>query len=246
VTTMFGWDFMQFDFEATPSRARVHRLLGEAAWAGGAASVTLRARYTDQDYGETPDALLVDSPERNLWLQGRDTFSIADIAGMDRRAYGGVTVRGEWTATGKRWVPADAHAEAGASGRGFLQAMEYGWLEGGAEWTLGAGIYALVDGRLARYDHSAWGGAETFAAGYVEAGWRYRALWINLGYGYDPVVFDPVINDYAHIGRNEVVRSALGDSVRRSGATSIGARVLDEERALEDAQAIKLECVVRF
>jgi hypothetical protein len=250
VAARLGWDFVDFAFEGVEAggRARIHRLDAEVSWNGDGegTGASLAARYTDQDYADTPDALLVDSPERNLWLQGRDTFSIADIVGIDRRVYGWARLRVDWASATPQWVPAAAHAEAGAAGKGFLATLDYAWLEAGAEWAVGAGFYGLLDGRLARYDKPAWGGLDTFAAGYVEAGWRYRGLLLDLGYGFDPVVFDPVVNDYAPIGRIEVVRSALGDPVRRSEAALIGARVLERERALEGVHAIKLECIIRF
>jgi hypothetical protein len=83
-------------------------------------------------------------------------------------------------------------------------------------------------------------------SGYVEAGYLYRWFNVNLGWGFDPVVFDPVVSDYMDIGRTEVLRRSLEDGVTRDDAAAIGRELLSLEELMQNVQTIKLEVVVYF
>jgi len=104
----------------------------------------------------------------------------------------------------------------------------------------------MVDGRLARYDRGDWAWQEMFLCGYVEFGYRYRWVDLNLGWGFDPIVFDPVINDYQDIGRSETLRQSLAGGVRRGDGAKTGEEIRSLERRLESDGTIKLECIIRF
>jgi hypothetical protein len=107
-------------------------------------------------------------------------------------------------------------------------------------------VYAMADGRAARYDVEVWGDAETYLSGYVEAGYLHRWFNVNLGWGFDPVVFDPVVSDYMDIGRTRWLRQSLESGVTRDGAAATGAGLLSLEKQLQAVQTIKLELVVYF
>ena len=135
------------------------------------------------------------------------------------------------------------------TGAGIVTAsgnVEYAWWQTDATWKFLRGFYLELDGRLARYEKPSWQLEGTFASGYAEVGYKGRYFLINLGYGFDPVVFDPVINDFTHIGRTEELRKSLTEGVRRSNAASIGAKLLEQEAVLEGNHTIKLETIIRF
>jgi hypothetical protein len=106
--------------------------------------------------------------------------------------------------------------------------------------------YAMADGRAAAYDIEEWGAATTYLSGYVEAGFLYRWFNVNLGWGFDPVIFDPVVSDYMDIGRTRVLRHSLAGGVSRDRAADIGRSLLEFEKLLQNVQTIKLEVVVYF
>lgn len=247
-----GWESYGFDFPAsatTPaSSAEVHRVELTGALDRGAWKLYGAVTHTDQDYGATPDALHIDWPERNIWLNLWDNLSVTNIVGFGFDAYTDVGIDVSWTSDN---VEATGATSAGAAvdittqdfvGRTLRSAL-HAWVE----QVVGSYFVFVFDGNVARYDIPQWGaGATTFAYGYVEAGYRRGPLYVNLGVGFDPTVFDPVITDYNNIGRSEEIRGALATGVRRSNAATIGAGVLEAERGLEDATTIKLECVIRF
>jgi hypothetical protein len=103
-----------------------------------------------------------------------------------------------------------------------------------------------VDGRVAGYDKPEWPLDDTFISGYVEGGYRYRWLWINAGWGFDPFVLDPITNGYARIGRTEVLRQSLDLFDGRSSAAAVGEALGNLERKLQGANNIYLECIIQF
>jgi hypothetical protein len=104
----------------------------------------------------------------------------------------------------------------------------------------------VVDGRVASYDRETWAPEKTFLSGYLEVGYRTAWLDVNLGYGFDPVIFDPVVNEYRDIGRSEHLRRSLETGVERGDSEILGRRLISLERALEAAHVLKLECMIRF
>jgi len=262
------WDRVTFDFigvvfdqsEATVDRVNFDFDWTEAQWTAG-----LRLRYTHPDYGDTPQALLVDSPVLNMWLDWRDQFDVADIVGIGDEAYTDLVIAGTWyprpaTAGADSavaylprtwpdvadWSPPFVRLELGTTTHRFFDALEYSRARLSLAYVFNGRVYAMADGRVARYDVEAWGAKETFVSGYIEAGYLHRWFNVNLGWGFDPVVFDPVVSDYMDIGRTELLRRSLDGGVTRDGAAATGAQLLSLEQLLQNVQTIKLEVVLYF
>jgi hypothetical protein len=266
-TARAGWDRVTFDFNGVvfeESKATVDRATFDFDWNETAWKAGLRLRYTHADYGETPGRLLVDSPVLNMWLDWRDKFAVPDIVGIGEDAYTDLSAAATWF-PGRSSAPSDSAAyaprtwpeagfgpppfvrlEVGTTTHRFFEALRYSRARLTAAYLFDERIYAMADGRVAGYSAGAWGASETYASGYIEAGYLYRWFNVNLGWGFDPVVFDPVVSDYRDIGREEVLRASLEDGVKRDEAAAVGRKLLSLERVLQYAQTIKLEVVVYF
>ncbi len=103
LTFAAAWDRTTFDFtrgayagsEATVGRVSLWSAFNPDRW-----RINLAARYTDQDYGGTPDELLIDSPARNMWLDWRDKFLVPDIVGIDTDSYTEINLAARWNPPG--------------------------------------------------------------------------------------------------------------------------------------------------
>jgi len=242
------YDYLRFDFDAvlTPGRAEVHRPVIELDIDRGAWKAGLIVLHTYQDYGDTPDALHVDWPERNHWLNAFDNFSVANIVGVDEAHYTEWRLDGSWLGDPAAWRPRFASTVAGLVTGGRLDGIRHAWAQAMVEWNLDRGFYIEVDGRVAGYDKPEWSLEDTFLSGYVEGGYRYRWLWINMGWGFDPYELDPVTNDYARIGRTQLLRESLNLFDGRSSAAAVGEALGNLERKLQGANNIYLECIIQF
>jgi hypothetical protein len=241
------WDRVSYDFDSRlypRSSAVVHRGGARVSRALGAWNAEFAVRYTDQKYGDTPADLHVDTPARDLWLYGRDELDVVDIVAFDHDRYSDARLSVTWSA-GEATAPWLPRTAASAVGGGVFDALELTQVRGRAEFAYRGDFYAGLDGRLAAYDRDEWSVKETFLSGWVEVGYRRHPVDVNLGWGFDPLVYDPVVNDYHDIGRTRWLRGALDGAVRGAG-DELGARLVDRERRLEGANAVKLECVVRF
>ena len=69
---------------------------------------------------------------------------------------------------------------------------------------------------------------------------------MSAGFGLDPWAFDPIVSEFADLGRSEYLREALRGGVRRSEAPAIGNALIERERSLEDLRLFKLECVIEL
>ena len=214
---------------------------------------------------QSGDRPISTSPVLNGWLDWRDELNVPNIVGIGEKSYTDLEVTATWhprrssaggdsTAAyaprtwpdGAEWSPPFLRLEAGTTTRRFFDALQYSRLRLSAAYVFDGRIYAMADGRVAGYDVAAWGEKETFVAGYVEAGYLHSWFNVGLGWGFDPVVFDPVVSDYMDIGRTEVLRRSLDGGVTRDDARNVGRELLSLERLLQDAQTIKLEVVVYF
>jgi len=235
------WDHTRFEGDALAggSEAVVHRVSADASGAVGDWTLSARALYTDADYGTTPGELTIDGPALNPWLSMWDAYTVpaivalalerSDVVTLGARretgaVHGGVEVILETEGVADDLV----HASAGAD----------------VDWNVRGPWYAYADVRAAWYDRARWGAGGTHASAYLEAGYRRGALSLNAGLGYDPWVFDPVISDYAAVGRSEFLRSVLAGGVRRERAPALVADLIEREGRLEDAGVFKLECVI--
>jgi hypothetical protein len=262
------WDRVTWEFDGAvfdPSEATVDRVTFDFDWTETQWTAGCWLQYTRTDYGDTPSALLVDSPLLNVWLDWRDKFTVPNIVGIGDQSYTDLELTGAWyprrsPARGDtvvayaprswpddgRWTPPFVRVSVGTTTRRFFDALHYNRARLSAAYVFDRGIYAMADGRVAGYDVEAWGGKETFVSGYLEAGYLYRWFNVNLGWGFDPVVFDPVVSDYMDIGRERVLRGSLSGGVTRDDAAAIGRELLSLEQLLQNVQTIKLEVVVYF
>ncbi len=232
------WDQTRFDFDGVTgrSRAEIYRatLRATGGWKRWIFGVS--AEYTRARYGETPDALHVDWPEHNVWLSLWDAFDPERLAAASLDDHTVVRAGAE-TRRDRLAAAIDLAGVMEEAVRSLTQASA----RASFEWTIAGPWRAVADARVAWYD-----GAGTFEAFYVEAGYRVRWFEANAGFGFDPVVFDPVISDYADIGREEFLRGALDGGYARSRSSAISQGLLARERALEDVRAIKVEVIVRL
>ena len=228
--------------------------------------------YTDQEYGDSPAAFHFDSAERNYWLDGSDplrpeglavlsneTSSIArGVLALNPSPFlsgGPFNYFGVWPSgpagTEDLENPTDRPhrsmvAEFGVAADGLAESFEFGYLRLFIDQPLVRRYYLQADTRGVIYDKSLWAGRREFISWYLEAGYRTGRLELSAGFGFDPVILDPIRNEYYDIGRTERLRESLADGISRDGTASIGRRLLDLERQLEVDRTLKLECILSF
>jgi len=242
------YDYVRFDFEQpfATGRAQVHRPTVAVKLKSGGWNAGLSIMHTDQDYGSTPDALYIDSPERNHWLNAFDNFTVANIVGIDEARFTEWRADGGWDRERVPWLPFRVSGEAGLVSGGSAEKLLHAWAEALVEWNLDRGFYVEMDGRVAGYRKPTWSLEETFLSGYVETGYRNRWLWLSVGWGFDPYILDRITNDYARIGRTRLLRDSLQEFTGRSSASAVGQALGGLERELQAYNDIYLECIVRF
>jgi hypothetical protein len=235
------WDFTRFTFDGLrgSSHADVHRVTFAVADSIGGWKLGARVHYTHADYGATPDALAIDWPELNPWLSIWDNYDEAAIVGLAFAEYdvASVEVLHAW----KR-VRADAHLTAGM--RGVADDLVHASARAHAEADIHGPFYASAYARTAWYDATGWNSDGWRWSGYIEGSYRRGPFQLSAGYGFDPLVFNPVTAEYNEIGYTEFLRGALANGVTRSGASGIVRSLIEQERRLEDASVFKIELVV--
>jgi hypothetical protein len=98
--------------------------------------------------------------------------------------------------------------------------------------------------RTAWYDAADWTSDGWRWSGYLEGSYRRGPFEFSAGYGFDPLVFNPVTAEYDDIGYTEFLRGALAGGVARSRAADIVRALVQQEQRLEDASVFKIELVV--
>ncbi|HXV12826.1 MAG TPA: glycogen-binding domain-containing protein [Candidatus Krumholzibacteria bacterium] len=243
VATSLRWDYASFDFggvEGT-SQADVHRARADVAGTLRGWSLSGRVAYTHQRYRDTPDALYIDWPERNLWLSRWDALDAPSMVAIDLEQH---TV---WSLKATReGTRVDAGGEALLQTLEVVDAPVHAEVRAYGDVTVRGPWYLYGDARVSWYDRAAWGVDEAFWDFYVEGGYRKGVVKLSAGFGLDPWAFDPVISDFADLGRSEFLRDAIAGGVRRSDATAIGRALVERERALSDLRLFKLECVIEL
>jgi hypothetical protein len=243
VSATLRWDYTRFDFAGVEgtSDADVHRVRFDAKTTLRGWTLSGRVAYTNQKYNDTPDALYIDWPERNLWLQRWDEMDVPAMVAIDLESHTVWSV--DASKDGKR---------VDAGGTGVLQTLDvvdspvHASVRAHADVTLRGPWYVYGDARFSWYDRAAWNVDEAFWDFYLEGGYRKGAVSLNAGFGLDPWAFDPVVSAFADNGRTEYLREAIADGVRRSEATSIGRALVERERSLSDLGLFKLECVIEL
>ena len=243
VRTNLRWDFTRFDFSGVEgtSDADVHRLRLAADADARGWHFSGSANYTRQRYRDTPDALYIDWPERNVWLSRWDDLDVASMVAI------GIEEHTVWTLDATRdGARVDATASALLQTLAIVDAPLHAGVRATGDVSIHGAWYAYGDARFSWYDRAAWNVDEAFWNLYVEGGYRTGLLTLSAGFGLDPWAFDPVTGDFGDIGRTEYLRDALAGGVRRSDATAIGQALVERERQLSDLRLFKLECVIEL
>lgn len=241
VQTKLRWDLTRFDFAGVEgtSNADVHRLRLAADTDAHGWHFSLGANYTHQRYRDTPDALYIDWPERNVWLSRWDDMDVASMVAI------GIDEHTVWTLDATReGTRIDATASALLQTLGVTGTPVHASVRATGDVTIHGPWYAYGDVRVSWYDRAEWNIDDSFWNLYVEGGYRKGILTLSAGFGLDPWAFDPVISDFADIGRTEYLREALAGGVRRSDATVIGQALVEREQELSDLRLFKLECII--
>lgn len=238
----YEWNRFEFDrgiYE--PSTADIASVSVGGDYDADRWSAGVLVRYTDQDYGTTPDDFHFHSRQRNPWLDFGDDFTIAHIAGFDLARMSELNLHAAWNNADSTQT---VRAGIDVLSREFFSSVDYFSLRGAVELRPWWRLYVQGDARLAVYD-KAWS-SESYLAPYAELGYRHRGVEVSLGVGLDPIVLDPVINSYSDSGREQYLRQALPLVPMRSQADSLGAALADTERRLKNENAIKLEAIISF
>jgi Glycogen recognition site of AMP-activated protein kinase len=235
------WDFTRFDFDGLrgKSRADVHRATIAAADSLFGWMLDARVRYTHADYGDTPDALAIDWPELNPWLSIWDDYDEAAIVGLAFDRYDVATL-----SAGRAWPRVAAKVDLTAGLRGVADDLVHASVRAHADADVRGPWHAGADLRTAWYDAEGWTSGGFLWSGYLEGSYRRGPFELSAGYGFDPLVFNPVTAEYNDIGYAEFLRGALFGGVTRSRADDIVRALIEQERLLEDASVFKIELVV--
>ncbi|UCG53767.1 MAG: glycogen-binding domain-containing protein [Candidatus Latescibacterota bacterium] len=246
----------EFEFEEgilEPAEARISVIEIDAGIEDDVWSASGALMYIDQDYNETPDDFHHFTPARNFWLDYRDKLSVENIVAFDLEQATQVAAAFLWNRRGvsrfghpETAEPTSAVVSGGLTAREFFAKIEYGFVRCAIEHTLYRGFFAQLDSRLAWYRKPSWDLEDVFFSTYLEGGYRSNRFEVSLGFGVDPVVLDPVANEYADIGRDEFLREARFEGLTRSRSTVLGRRLGEQERLLEDTHALKLELILLF
>jgi len=243
VRVSLAWDGVWFDFSGVEgeSDADVQRYRARAEMERKTWSWSGEVVYTDAAYGTSPDALYIDTPVRNPWLSLFDDVDVPSMVGVGLAEHTVLSAGAGWRREATR-----AGADMVVQGDGAFERIVHTQVHLFAEQRVRERWVARADARGAWYPDAPAGRDDAYLSGYLEAGYAHNGIQLNLGFGFDPVVFDPVIGDYAEIGYTSFLRRAVQGGIRRSDASGILDRLLQEEARLRDAAAIKLECVIEF
>ncbi len=250
----YSWS--RFEFKAglyEPADATIQTTGVDLEYGADEWKATARLGYLDQDYGATPDDFHFFTPARNFWLDYRDKLTVENMVVFDNprsTQFGGAFVWNERVLSRLSRIPDAARTSVFASGalvmREFFGGVEYADLRAVVDHRIYKYIYGQLDSRIAVYDKDSWSLNKTFYSLYLEAGYRRDWVEASVGFGFDPVVLDPVINEYSDIGRLEHLRQAIPVGVGRADAAVLGEGIHRQEESLQDNRVLKLEVIVFF
>jgi hypothetical protein len=251
-----GYEWNEFEFESDMpelTTANVGIASGDLSYDGDRWRSEGRIRYYDQRYKETPSDFHIFTPSRNFWIDYLDRLTVPNLVALDQNR--AVTLDLEFASNAREPFARDAvgvderpslRILLEAAAFGIFKNVEYASAVFHAENTVVGGFYAQGDARGAWYNKSSWGLDDWFLSAYVEVGYRTSWMEVSIGLGADPVVLDPVTNEYAAIGRVERIRHFVGSSVGRQDSQALGEAVRAGEESLEDDHGLKLEVILFF
>jgi hypothetical protein len=77
-------------------------------------------------------------------------------------------------------------------------------------------------------------------------GYRDRRVSLSIGVGPDPIILDPIPNDYLNNGWERALRVGIPAGCTRDQSVELGQGLQGQEQQLEDNHALKLELIVFF
>ncbi len=272
VDIAIGYNWAKFEYMGPvfdDARALINTGYMDMKWNRTSWRVSARFRYVNQEYGGTPDDFHYYTHRGNFWLDYEDKLDVEDIVGFDMENYAAL---GLSAVRMRNAGGSDSYSELFSRKPPVLLKMgglvdpsagggvRYVFARTAVEKYLGDHAYFQIDSRASYYPREDWNSRKSFISTYVEAGWRTRYMELSLGFGFDPVVFDRASNDYADIGRKEMLRGAVAGADRRRalaqevnndpGAPSdLGAmkyNLLQIERRLQRINTLKFEWIVVF
>jgi hypothetical protein len=235
------------------SSAKIHSAGLGVNWIFRGWTIDGNIHYVEQDYGMTPSMFHASTPRMNYWLDNRDRFTVENMVGFDLDRFTSVTIscgknrpKGfSLRHAGDRKTPS-LGVDAGGVIAGSLDDLEYMFTRVWYEHVLDRGFFFQGDARLASYRKDSWNASDTFISTYLEIGFRNEFMELSAGWGFDPIVFDPVRNDYYDIGRLEQLRVAVDPVQERGESLELGQRLMERERVLEDNTVLKIEWILIF
>lgn len=248
-------EFSEFEFPPVlgpGTRAEISVLTVDGAYSRNDWMVTGRVSYTHREYRDTPTEFDYFTPTRNFWLDYRDQLDVPRMVGFDLKGFTTVELNHAWKAPRAIVKPAPLAASpwtrlsARFVGEKAFGTLRFADLRGVVEYPFLGRFYGQLDARIAWYDKASWGLTSTYFAPYVELGYRTRYVEAGLGFGLDPVVLDPVTNEFGDIGREEFLRQAIPAGLTREQADLLGENLRQFEEILDRFEALGLEVVFRF
>ncbi len=250
----YRWNEYDFDpFVVDASRAEINTIELDVRYANDKWSTGGVIRYIDQDYGETPVDFHYFTPARNFWLDWGDALDVIGQVEFDMTRATDVVLTFGWNDRvfdpSRRLgtvVPFGCLVAVEAVTTKVFDSIEYVSARFDGEYGITDRFYVDLHARLARYDKPGWQIERTYFASYLEAGYRDRRVSLSIGIGPDPIVLDPVPNDYLNNGWEQALRAGIPVDLTRSQSAELGRGLQNQEQQLEDNHALKLELILFF
>jgi len=254
VTLAYQWNEFDFDpFVYDASQGEIQTITLDARYTAEKWSTGLQVRYIDQDYGATPVDFHFFTPFRNFWLDWGDALDVAGQVEFDMPRATRLALTFGWNDRAydptRRLgivVPLGILVTLEGVTDKFLGSIDYSALRVDGEYGIAERFYFDVHARLARYDKTSWQATKTYFASYLEAGYRNEHVEFSLGLGPDPIVLDPVPNEFRNNGWEQVLRGQIPTNLNRDQTFLLGQGLQAQEQVLESNHALKLELILFF
>jgi hypothetical protein len=115
-------------------------------------------------------------------------------------------------------------------------------------FDLASGLRFEADSRWVKYDDPLLQLRSAYWSHFQEITYKFAPnIQVALGFGVDPWVIDPPVNQYAPIGRDLFLfaRGANG-AIAEQNYLGLGQAIAEAEQALEDERRVQLEAIIHF
>jgi hypothetical protein len=250
----YRWNEYDFDsFVYDGSKAEISTVELDVRYAREKWSAGGVVRYIDQDYGETPADFHYFTPARNFWLDWGDALDVIGQVEFDLGRATDLVLTFGWNDVqydpGQRLGPVVPFAflvAVEAVTTKVFDSVEYVGARVDGEYGITDRFYVDLHARLARYDKPSWQARQTYIDSYLEVGYRDRRVSLSIGVGPDPIILDPIPNDYLNNGWERALRVGIPAGCTRDQSVELGQGLQGQEQQLEDNHALKLELIVFF